>query len=209
MKRFSERFATAGAVAAMILSITSTASAIVVDYTTVADGNYLSLALGGTTVTGSAAVTSRSLAGFRGLGILGTGSLGNGGDSSLDTGESMAFDLGQLASNVALTLVDIDPPGNVTFSFQAFNGASSLGTFSFPPANATPETYNLSTLAGGQSMSRFVVSVGSPSAPLGLQLQRVSFDAATATVPDGGSTLLLLGVAILGMGSLKRRFGRV
>ena len=118
----------------------------------------------------------------------------------------MSFDLGQLASNVMLTLVDIDPPGNVTFSFQAFNGASSLGTFNFPSANAAPETYNLSTLAGGQSMSRFVVSVGSPSAPLGLQIQGVSFNA--ATVPDGGSTLLLLGGAILGLGSLKRRFAR-
>ena len=83
MKRFSARFATVGAVAATIFSITSTASAIVVDYTTVANGNYASVVLGGTTVTGSAAVTSGVVAAFRGLGILGAGSLGTGGDLSL------------------------------------------------------------------------------------------------------------------------------
>ena len=91
-------------------------------------------------------------AGYRGLGILGAGSL-NGSDVSLDVGETMTIDFGRLVSNVLLTLVDIDPPGNVTFSFEAFNGLTSLGSFAFPAASVAPEIYNLSTLVGGQDMS--------------------------------------------------------
>jgi hypothetical protein len=188
------------AIAAVTLGIASTASAIYVDYTLVADGDYATLNYGGTTVTGSAAVESATYAGFRGLGVV-----GGGANYSLDTGETMSINLNQLSSNVRLTLVDINPPGNVTFSFEAFNGLASLGTFSFPAAIMAPETYDLTTLAGGLDMSRFTVAVGSPSAPLGLQIQGVSFDS-SGTVPDAGSTLTLLslGCATLGMLRLRR-----
>ena len=143
-------------------------------------------------------VTSGLIAGFRGLGITG------GGDNrSLDAGETMTIALGQLGANVQLTLVDIDPPGNVIFSFQAFNGATSLGTFRFPVASTAPKTYNLSTLAGGLDMSLFIISVGS-SPSLGLQIQGVSFDA----VPDSSSTLALLGLGLVGLFSFRTAFQR-
>lgn len=190
-----------GAVAAIILSISSMASATSVDYTTVADGNYSSIILGGTTVTGSSDVTSTTYAGYRGLGILGAGSL-NGSDVSLDVGETMTIDFGRLVSNVLLTLVDINPPGNVTFSFEAFNGLTSLGSFAFPAASVAPEIYNLSTLVGGQDISSFIISVESPSAPLGLQIQGVSYDATSVPEP---ATMLLLGLGLMGLAGVRRK----
>lgn len=190
-------------IAAVSLGIVSTANAVYVDYTLVADGDYASLNVGGTTVTGSAAIESAFYAGFRGLGVFGGGSTGLGANYSLDIGETMTINLNQLSSNVRLTLVDIDPPGNVAFSFEAFNGVVSLGTFNFPAAAGAPETYDLTTLAGGLDMSSFTVAVGSPSAPLGLQIQGVSFD--SRNVPDASSTLTLLGLACAGLGMLRLR----
>lgn len=187
------------AMAAVLLGIGSTANAISIDYTLISDGDYASLNYGGTTVTGSGLIESASYVGFRGLGVV-----GGGADFSLDTGETMTIDLNQFSSNVRLTVVDINPPGNVTFSFEAFNGLVSLGTFNFPAASAAPQTYDLTSLAGGLNMSRFTVAVGSPSAPLGLQIQGVSFD--SASVPDGGMTLLMLGSVLSGMALLRRRF---
>lgn len=197
MKRLYPLFFTA----VLITGFSYMAGATFVDYTTVADGTYSSINLDGTTVTGSADVTSAYYAGFQGLGVVGGGS-----DVSLDTGETMTIALGQLGANVQLTVVDIDPPGNVTFSFQAFDGATSLGTFAFPYASVAPETYNLSTLAGGLSMTSFIISVGSPSAPLGLQIQSVSFN--PASVPDSASTLALLGLGIVGLFSFRTTFQR-
>jgi hypothetical protein len=182
-------------VAVLTIGIESTANANVVDYTTVADGTYPSLSLGGTTVTGSSDITSTNYAGFRGLGVK-----GGGADLSLDTGETMTIDFGQVVSDVLLTLVDIDPPGNVTFSFEAFNGLSSLGSFGFPAATMAPQTYDLYALTGGQNMSRFTVSVGTPSAPLGLQIQSVSFQA----IPEPG-TLTLAGLSLLAIGAALKR----
>jgi hypothetical protein len=185
---------------ALNVVIVTTTSAVSVDYTSVANGTYGSISLGGTTVTGSSTVTSGTLGSFRGLGVTG------GGDNlSLDTGETMTIALGQLGANVQLTFVDIDPVGNVPFSFQAFNGATSLGIFACPLASTAPQTYNLSTIAGGLSMSSFIISVQAPGVPKGLQIQAVSFDAA---VPDSTSTLALLGLGIVGLFSFRTAFQR-
>jgi hypothetical protein len=191
-------FLLASAVVGIILTVSSMASAYSVDYTSVADGNYTSVVLGGTTVTGSSLVTSRYFAGFRGLGIQ-----GGGGDVSLDIGETMTIDFGQLVSNVQLTLVDIDPPGNVTFFFEAFNGLTSLGIFYFPAASTAPETYNLSTLDGGQAMSSFIISVEAPAAPLGLQIQGVSYE--PVPIP---AAIWLLGPGLVGLLGLRRRMSK-
>ena len=187
-------------VATFCFGFSSTGFALTADYTTIADGTYSSISLAGTTVTGSSNVVSANFAGFRGLGIEGQGSLGNGADVSLDVGETMFFDLGTLASNTTLTLVDIDPPGNVTFSFEAFLNSVSLGVFDFPFASTAPETFDLFALSGNQYMTDFSVSVFSPSAPLGLQIQSVSF----TPVPEP-STFLLLGGGLAGLAFVIRR----
>lgn len=175
---------------AAVLGMVPIARGITVDYTTIANGTYPSVSLGGTTVTGSSTVTSGFYAGFQGLGIT-----GGGADISLDVGETMTINLGMLATGVNLTFVDIDPPGNVTFGFQAFNGVTSLGSFACPYASTEPQTYNLTALAGGLSMSSFTIYVTDPSPPLGLQIQGVSFN--PATVPDSASTVALLGLTCL------------
>jgi hypothetical protein len=179
-------------IAALTLASPLIASATVVDYTTIADGASASVSLGGTTVTGSSLITSQTYAGFRGLGVAGGGS-----SVSLDTGEFMTIDFGGLAANIALTVVDIDPPGNVTFRFEAFNGASSLGLFAFPFATTHPEIYDVSALSGGLQMTSFRIDVLAPSAPLGLQIQGVSFDR-VAVVPEPTS-LLLIGAGLLAL----------
>ena len=184
--------------AILTLGIEPTAEATVVDYRSVTDGIYPSLSLGGTTVTGSSNITSGAFAGIRGLGV--SGGAGGAGDLSLDTGETMTIDLGHLSTNVHLTLVDIPPPGNVTFAFEAFDGLTSLGSFNFPAATMAPEIYDLSALDGGQDMSSFIISVGSPSSPLGLQIQAVSFD----TIPEPG-TLTLTALGLLAIGAARRR----
>jgi hypothetical protein len=172
-------------IAMLVFASASFGGAISADYTSIADGCAGSFSLGGTTVSGSNNVCSGAYAGFRGLGVQGGGS-----DLSLDLGETMTIDFGQLVNHVTLTLVDVDPPGNVTFAFEAFN-STSLGNFSFPLVAVNPTTFNLDTLDGGLSLTRFVISI-SASAPLGLQIQGTSYDAAT---PEP-ATSALIGVGL-------------
>jgi hypothetical protein len=187
-----------GLLAGGLLAGPMAANAIVVDYTTVADGTYGSVSLGGTTVTGSSTITSGSLAGFRGLGIT-----GGGGSISLDLGETMTIDFGVLATNATVTINDIDPLGNVTFGFRAFNGATDLGLFGFPIASSFSQVFDLFALSGGLNMTSFRIEL-TASAPRGLQIQGVSFDALLTTVPEPG-TLALLGLGLAGLGLSRRR----
>jgi hypothetical protein len=178
------------------------AGSVVVDYTTIPDGNAPSYNLGGTTVTGSAKIVSASFVGFRGLGVMGGGS-----DVSLDIGENMTIDFNQLAKNQTLTLVDIDPPGNVTFSFEAFAGGHSIGSFALPHAVTAPETYDLFALCGNQAFDKFTIFVSAPSPPLGLQIEGVTYDAAVPTVPEPATVVIwsLLGGLGIAVARLRRR----
>lgn len=169
---------------------------ITADYTTVADGSYPSVVLAGTTVTGSANVTSSFYAGFRGLGV------GGGPIGSLDFGEALTISFGQLVQNVTLSVVDIAPVGNASLGFEAFSGVASLGFFALPTATLAPQTYDLTALAGGLSFSSFTLTVPVVGAPLGFQIQSVSYDPATVPEP---SALLLVGAAVL---AAYRRSGR-
>jgi hypothetical protein len=161
-----------------LAAFSASANAVVVDYTTVSDGTYTSVSLGGTTVTGSAEVTSGAFAGFRGLGILGGGgpfSLPGAGTLTLDPTETMSIDFGSIVNAATVTIVDVDPVGNVNFQFEVFNGDTSLGVFTFPLASTAPQTYDLFALSSVSQMSRFTISLAA-SAPIGLQIQRVSFN---------------------------------
>jgi hypothetical protein len=181
-----------------------TSAATIADYTTIPNGTYAAISLAGTTVTGSSSVTSGLYAGQRGLGILGAGTLGNGSDLSLDVGETMTISFGQLVQGITATINDIDPPGNVTFGFNAFNGTANLGTFMFPLATVADEVYNVSALDGNLAITSFTIFVLSPSAPLGLQIQGVSYNAA-APEPASG---FLCAAAIFASCLIRRSLGR-
>ena len=178
------------------------ANAIVVDYTTVANGPYSSVSLGGTTVTGSNTVYSGSILSHRGLGI-------NGGANflSLDFGEIMSIDFGTAVVAAELTLVDIRPPGNVSFQFEAFNGGSSLGVFNSPLVTTAPETFDLFALSGVAQMTSFEIAVLTPPAEFfGLQVQSLSFSPAPISAVPVPAAIWLFGTALLGLvGFSKRR----
>jgi len=188
----------------LCLPFLAQAGSIIADYRTIPNGTYGSISLAGTTITGSSSVTSDLYAGFRGLGILGAGSLGNGSDTSLDVGETMTINFGQLVTNTTATINDIAPVGNVTFGFTAFRGSTNLGNFVFPLATVQEQIYNISALDGNQPITRFTIFVQSPSAPLGLQIQAVSFDA----VPEP-ATGFLCGAVIIAGYFISRRFLQV
>ena len=194
-------------VAVVLVTFSVCANAVVVDYTTVADGNSSSVSLGGTTVTGtrnagSANVHSGLYFGNRGLGIGGANNL------SLDFGEIMSIDFGTAVDAASLTLVDIAaPPGNVSFQFEAFDGVSSLGgPFVFPIATTAPETFDLFALSGVSQMTSFSISVLSFQPAFGLQIQSLSFSAVPFSAVPVPAAIWLFGTALVGLvGFSKRR----
>lgn len=189
--------------AVFLFTISISANAVVVDYTTVANGNYASVSLGGTTVTGSNLVTSRSYAGFRGLGILGQPQGNFNGDPSLDFGEVMSIDFNNAVNAATISLVDISPVGNILFEFEAFNGLASLGTFGLAAATSAPQTYDLFAGTGLAQMTSLALRVLTPSTqvPIGLQVQGVSYN--VVPIP---AAAWLFGTALIGLiGFSKRR----
>jgi len=197
---FLKRVRKPALVMAVILVLTSPllAGTIVADYTTLATGTSASVVLNGTTVTGTSSVVSIS-----GLGL---GILGGGDNSSLDLGETMTVNFSQLVTNVTLTAQDINPPGNVTYAFTAFNGATNVGIFSIPLHVSEIQTHDLTTLSFGTPFSSFTLSL-SASAPLGLRIRAVSYDVAATAVPEPASfALLSIGViSMAGYGWIKRK----
>ncbi len=182
----------ARAISAVALALTPGllfAGSTVVNYTVVPDTSTAgipSVSLGGTIVTGSSNVTSGALGGSRGLGISG-GTFPPTSDYSLDLTETMTINYQQLVTNVTADFYDIDPAGNVTYRFEPFNNATSLGIFPIPIHSTNLETKNLTALSGGLAFTsvRFNSTV---SAPAGLKLVATTFDA----VPEPTTFLLSL-----------------
>ena len=194
--------------AVILVTFSVCANAVVVDYTTVVDGTFVSVSLGGTTVTGSSNVTSGLFPGtpFRGLGIEGVASPSNG-DLSLDFSEVMSIDFGTSVGAVTLSIVDIAPVGNILFEFEAFDGLTSLGSFGLAAATMAPESYDLFAGTGLSHLTSLSFSVLTPSSPVppgvpfGLQLQGLSYS--VVPIP---ATLWLFGTALIGLvGFSKRR----
>lgn len=175
---------------ASCLFLPAAAATITADYSSLPDGCAASVSQSGTTVTGSANVCHGTFASVAAIGVV-----GGGADSTLDLNESMTVTFGGLVSNVVLNYIDVDPPGNVFFSVQAFSGATDLGISGLQFASANPTALNISNLFSGQSISSFGLTVSS-SAPIGLQILSVDYDA--QAVPEPG-TFALLG---LGLGAL-------
>ncbi len=172
----------------MMVCPVANGGATIVDYTTVGAIDQPVLVLGGTTVTGSANIVSGPAVGVgsSGIGIKG-GTFLPLGNGSLDLGESMTIDYGQPVTNVTLTVYDIDPAGNVTYQFEAFNGVASIGTFGIPSHAILRETKNLTALAGNAPFSKITLS-STVSAPAGLVIEMTSFD----NVPEPSSIALAI-----------------
>ncbi|MEO0531155.1 MAG: hypothetical protein AAF266_11370, partial [Planctomycetota bacterium] len=173
------------------------ATVTLADYTTIPDGRSPAFSLNGTTVTGSADITSGDIGGIRGLGVFG-GTFPPTTDLSLDLGETLTIDYGQLVTGVKLQVVDIDPPGNVRYAFEAFDEQRSLGVVEVPRHMVRIETINLSALVANEPFTRVSLTV-IESAPAGLQIQRTSF----TPIPEP-LTLALLGIAAAGLPEFTR-----
>jgi len=190
MNIISAKFAIVG----LAIAIFSNASqAVVINYGEMGSGSSASVRAEDTTVTGSSDVyfSDSFLTSLNG----GLGVEGGGNNNSLDLGETLTFDFDFLVSNVSLTTNDIVPFGNVTFGFNAFNGANDLGFFGLPNHTSNSETFDLSALVG-MSFDSFTLSLSS-SAPIGLVIEQLEYN--RASVPEPAS-IILLGFGLVGLG---------
>ena len=142
----------------------------------------------GVSVSGSANVNYADTFSNSSNGGLGIGDFGVAANS-LDAGEVMQFDFGQVVDSVLLTVHDIPPFGNVFYTIGAMLGAVDLGVFAVPLHTQTIEIVDVSALVGG-ALDAFSVSV-TASAPLGLVIETLQFE------PSGGGTVSSPGVLIL------------
>lgn len=183
---------------ALLFSVPSFADSV--DYTTVANGTYSSVSLGGTTVTGSSgSIGSGSIGSLRGLGTVGGGS-----NVSIDSGETLTIAYGGEVNNVTVSLVDVEPVGNSSISFTAFDGATSLGLFTLPTATTAPETFDLSSFISNHELTSVVFGGVPSSPPIGFQLTGTSFTPVASPVPEP-SSLVMLGTGIFSAAGLRFR----
>jgi uncharacterized protein (TIGR03382 family) len=189
-------------VAAVAASLAGVAQAqTFVNWASFGDGSGPVLVGGGISVTATAVgggsglvnwTSTPVLAGATGLGVRGGGS-----DFSLDRdGEVLDFAFPGLVTGVRFGIWDVDPPGNVEFSFEAFQGGSSIGTFAVPALSSNPEIRDFTALAGGQAFSRVRIFITSTPAPIGILITSTEY------IPAPGA-LALLGVA--GIAAARRR----
>lgn len=183
-------------VSALTLVVVATATATTVDFRTFGTGAGPSFVSGGLTVTSNTngvAWAPSVIEGQGGIGVIGAGSQGLGLDASHDPGERINFDFGSSYNSIVFSIWDVTPVGNVELFFDAYDGATNLGTFAVDLLVSQPQDIDVSAIMGGLSASRIEFSLGD-SAPIGLIYQSVTF------VPAPGS-LALLGT----MGLLARR----
>ena len=193
---------------ALLSGVHAHAGSIIADYTSLPDTGAAGvplLSLAGTTVTGSANVAIGVPNESRGVGVV-SGTSTPASNFSLEGFETLTIDYGQLVTNVTVDFWDVSPPGNVTYGFEAFNGANSLGTFAIPLHVSNLQTSNLTALSGGLNFTKVTFSVSSAPS-IGITMHNTTFD---HVVPEPGS-MVLFGLGALGVaaGGLRRRRNQV
>lgn len=189
--------------AALAASVAGVAQAqTFVNWSTFGDGSAGVLVGGGITVTATAVGGGQGLVNWTSTPVLagatGLGVRGGGSDFSLDRdGEALRFDFGGLVTGVRFGIWDVDPPGNVQFSFEAFQGGTSIGTFAVPALTSNPEIRDFTALAGGQAFSSVRIFLTGTPPPIGLLITSTEY------IPAPGS-LALLGLAGIAAGRRRR-----
>ena len=113
-----------------------------------------------------------------------------GANISLNSGASQL--LYTLPSGLTFTLTS----STIAGQSASFLNVTGTGTLTAPGFDATPGVFTLaSTSAGGASQATFGFTSNTAARPAG--------------VPDGGSALALLGVAVLGLEAARRKFSQL
>jgi len=187
----------------VLFSFGHSASALEINFGALGNGSAAALDVGfGVSVTGSADVHFADVFSNSSNGGLGIGNTGVAANS-LDAGEFMTINFGQLVDSVLLSVHDIPPFGNVFYSVSAMLGSLNLGLFAVPLHASTVELVDISALVGSP-FDLLTVSVAS-SPPLGLVVEGVQFEPQNSVPVSSPATALLVLFALQAL--VRRRLG--
>ena len=173
-----------------LLLFSVSAQALEINFGELGNGSAAVLDAGfGVSVSGSANVNYADMFSNSTNGGLGIGDFGVAANS-LDAGEVMTFDFGQVVDSVLLTVHDIPPFGNVFYNISAMLGAVNLGVFAVPLHTQTVELIDISALVGS-TLDTFSVAV-TASAPLGLVIEGLQYEPQNSAAVSSPGVLWLL-----------------
>lgn len=166
-----------------------------IDFTGSTNGSYSSLAIGNVTFSGNGNIVIDSVFG---------GSYNTSGtylQNSAGGTTSLLFQFGSAVSAFGFNLGAHD----YTWTLRAFNSSNLLlDTYAFPAIGGSNAGQFYGIAASGISYA--TVSTGSSDYVL-LDNFRYTTGSSSSSVPDGGSTLALLGFAMTAVAGARRKFG--